>query len=744
MDDRHLRSVIRASLRASGFDPPIGDLIASDRRKGILGLKLRNRLLTNLPNFASATDILKIAQQDSRLWSRLPGMLAFGHEQAVVFRSFIHSNHRNQAQALLMPISTFSAGISLLDYLADDFGLAGPIFEVLDEATVTNLFTNGSDADARLSKAYGDARDVRLRLLFALVAMCAAGIRGLYRRGGNRRGWHDLMVTFSELHAAQRATSFGPAGSGDSLCGVVTTKSVLPFVAAHQIVELFDRPAAVTASSRDLARQMGRAIAMIDDLVDLLCDWGSGAPNSVLVKQRLTDGKPTDVQLYGLIEGVAAEVVLTLKSASLLYSPQQLATVRRAPIDRAAKFATLTIARWVGWREELSGTSVFAFRRPRPTGALLESSVKAANFLLEEQRAGYQEAIHWIDVPRFDGDAITIEMHAALLFQRACILDCLLDAYLAGLDIPTVVLAEEALQVLKSKRDDVGGGWSYLSDVQELPPDVDDLAIVLQVILRYGGHPLASVCQHAFSLVFDKARRGEAITTWIVDPDDEPQSNETFRRYIELTQAEGVHPEVVANFLFAASLYSGNKVSDTLNNSISWLESAQTADGSWRSRWYWGSHYGTYRALSALRSLAPDSHALDRASKYLESGQNSDGGWGSDGLSDPLSTAFAALGFAALARPGARRYITSALNFLVASQQADGSWPACPFVAFPRIGASGVHVYSSRTVTTSFCLKAILACRRVYLMGPIEKSRTGSAPLPYRFKRDQEVPADWS
>jgi hypothetical protein len=51
MDDRHLRAVIRAGLRAGGFEVPAGELAAADRRIRVLGLRLRDLLLERLPGF---------------------------------------------------------------------------------------------------------------------------------------------------------------------------------------------------------------------------------------------------------------------------------------------------------------------------------------------------------------------------------------------------------------------------------------------------------------------------------------------------------------------------------------------------------------------------------------------------------------------------------------------------------------------------------------------------------------------
>jgi hypothetical protein len=456
----------------------------------------------------------------------------------------------------------------------------------------------------------------------------------------------------------------------------------------------------------------------------------------------------------------------TLRSAGLLYPPSPPNPPGRpagpplTAAEAAAKFATLTVARWVGWRAELSPPSVFAPRRPRPAGNTGGPAADAVAALLREQRGGYPEAVHWMTVPRLgeageDGhtgqagragragvvsqartDGVRLQVHPAIVFQRATVLDSLLDAYAAGLDVPGSVLAREALLLLDAKRRDVRGGWSYLSGVPELPPDVDDLAMVAQVLARCGGQPLASACDQALSLVFDAAERDKTVSTWILDPEDGAARNAQFRRYIELTQAGGTHPDVVANFLYAVGFRASEADWRRSASAIAYLESAQDADGSWRSRWYWGKLYGTFRAVLALSRLAPGSGALGHARNFLATTQHADGGWGADGGSDPLSTAFAALALAALARPGAGRR-RAAVEYLLATQEPGGSWPGCPFIAFPRVGGPGMHVYRSATMTTSFCLKALLACEGVRPAGR-------RAAVAYREQSAPPTSADWS
>jgi hypothetical protein len=84
------------------------------------------------------------------------------------------------------------------------------------------------------------------------------------------------------------------------------------------------------------------------------------------------------------------------------------------------------------------------------------------------------------------------------------------------------------------------------------------------------------------------------------------------------------------------------------------------------------------------------------------------------------------------------------VDYLLAAQQPGGSWPRCPFIAFPRVGGPGVHIYSSSTITTSFCLKALLACRTAHATGRTPKPRANPATIAYRPGPDGPTAADWS
>jgi squalene-hopene/tetraprenyl-beta-curcumene cyclase len=119
---------------------------------------------------------------------------------------------------------------------------------------------------------------------------------------------------------------------------------------------------------------------------------------------------------------------------------------------------------------------------------------------------------------------------------------------------------------------------------------------------------------------------------------------------------------------------------------VAWLWRNQEADGSWFGRWGVNYVYGTGAVVPALIAAGVPGHdpRLRRAVAWLIAHQNGDGGWGEDlrsyrepgwrgrGHSTASQTAWALL--ALLAAGGATDATRRGIEFLVATQQADGTW----------------------------------------------------------------------
>jgi squalene-hopene/tetraprenyl-beta-curcumene cyclase len=714
LDDRHLHAVIRAALRARGFTASTAELERSLAERQRLGCWLRDEALPErFAPFCPTGDYRALAGVDPRLWECLPRAAGFGFQQAAVLHGLAPVRADIDAAVALLG-AAFNSAITLLDYLIDECRQGALALTALSPALVRGIFVADEHAQDALASACVRVSDPRLRLLFALVAVCAAEGRALHQYSGNHRAWAGLADLVGRLYEAERAVSLpdgAPEGAGEGLLSALEAKSALPFVALLQISTLAsDRPQAPPRVQR-ASRSLGRLLWRVDDLVDLLADYRRGMPNALLAAlagRLAANGRAWagDTDLYDVVDLAVGDVVDLLESCPF---GGEGAPAEPDPADAALaavqEFARLTVAGWVGWHEDEKPA---APPWPRPSAGTRKVEDRALGAAVERllccQRDGYAEAVHHLPMPRLAGP---VERHAAVLFQRAVALDALLDADAAGLPVPQQVLNAEALAILRRKHRDVRGGWNYVGEVPELPPDADDLGQVLQVLYRLGGTALASTSDDGVRLALDAAGPDGRIDTWILDPRGHSAADEAVRAYLgRVIRWKGAHPEVMANLLYGLILYDPVRYHAPLQRAAAYLLGAQEEQGSWPCPWYGGPYYGTFRAVSVLQAVKPGDPGLGRARAFLRGSQRPGGAWGA-AEGDPLSTAFALLALAAAGTAADGPAVEAGAAYLVGTQEADGGWPAVTWSSF--LTGDGPVVYGSRTVTTAFCLKALLA-----------------------------------
>lgn len=125
----------------------------------------------------------------------------------------------------------------------------------------------------------------------------------------------------------------------------------------------------------------------------------------------------------------------------------------------------------------------------------------------------------------------------------------------------------------------------------------------------------------------------------------------------------------------------------SVQRALHYLRETQDADGSWYGRWGVNYIYGTWQVLRGLRAIGEDMTQdwILRGRDWLESCQNDDGGWGETcasyddptlkgrGESTASQTAWALMGICACGDLD-RASVQRGLRFLLATQNADGSW----------------------------------------------------------------------
>jgi len=348
---------------------------------------------------------------------------------------------------------------------------------------------------------------------------------------------------------------------------------------------------------------------------------------------------------------------------------------------------------------------------PPERGPWQRMAGQGVSCLLGKWQQGFGEARDLMQYPQVLGLSVGEACVQGDVFQRAIFLDVLCDATALLGEQLRPVLDHEAAYLVDSRIREGFGGWRYFTDLPDLPPDTDDLAQIMQALLRSGHRAEAEAhCEGALQVLLrDGTLPDGSLETWIVPAKERSPLQQLHAELVQRVWGAGSDADVMANLLYALQLYAPRRFAEVIQRGQAYLEREQRKDGTWASRWYAGPYYGVHVGVRHLAVTLPGSPALRRVREMLRATQASDGGWGLERQgSDSLSTALALLALATLYRlePSAEDAgrALRAREFLEAQRSAEGDWPSKELI---HVGMRIFH--GSRTVTTAFVLKAALA-----------------------------------
>lgn len=168
-------------------------------------------------------------------------------------------------------------------------------------------------------------------------------------------------------------------------------------------------------------------------------------------------------------------------------------------------------------------------------------------------------------------------------------------------------------------------------------------------------------------------------------------------------------PDITARVLEALGHYGYRVGNGQVDRAVSFLERTQERTGAWLGRWGVNYIYGTWQVLSGLRSVGYDMRRpmVRRAVAWLQRVQQAGGGWGEtcrsydeptlagQGTPTASQTAWALLGLLA-AGEAESDTVRSGIKYLLATQQADGTWHEEQFTGtgFPKVFYLKYHMYA--------------------------------------------------
>lgn len=345
---------------------------------------------------------------------------------------------------------------------------------------------------------------------------------------------------------------------------------------------------------------------------------------------------------------------------------------------------------------------------------------QAIHFLLTQAAAGFPEASHAMVFPHAAGFTGLDEQQASDLFARAVLAGLLLDSAAAG---PTeanwpaqfrAIARREADYLADKRLTDRAGGWSYFPELPELPPDLDSLAAVQTLFARAAPQHLP-LCQGPITLALRQQLATGGLTTWLLAPEDPPALRTRMQWAIGVYWGDTQDVDVCARFYLSLWLADRAAYKIQVQRGAEFVISQQRPDGLWLPSWYWGDLYSASLCLDLLAALEMEPAVGRRALAAVLAQQRPDGGWGV-WQSTPQETAVALWLLERRGMPACHAQLARGVERLLDLQGHAGSWAGTPWIKMEIGRAQGrvwrTATYQSTTVTTAFCVRALVEALR--------------------------------
>ncbi len=234
------------------------------------------------------------------------------------------------------------------------------------------------------------------------------------------------------------------------------------------------------------------------------------------------------------------------------------------------------------------------------------------------------------------------------------------------------------------------GGWAFEFD-NRFYPDVDDTAVVVMA-LQAVKLPDEQLKQAAIARAVAWIASMQCVSGgWAAFDLDNNQEWLNLLPYADLkAMIDPNTADVTARVLEMIGCLDNKHhlTSEARDRALAYLQHEQEPSGCWFGRWGVNYIYGTSGVLSALSLIGSPNQqqSIKRGAAWLASCQNSDGGWGETcqsyqdpslkgiGKSTASQTAWALIGLMAAGMSKFEESIQRGIDYLVKTQQADGSW----------------------------------------------------------------------
>ena len=314
------------------------------------------------------------------------------------------------------------------------------------------------------------------------------------------------------------------------------------------------------------------------------------------------------------------------------------------------------------------------------------------------------------------GDHIVMQACVSPLWDTAIASNALMDSGIPG-DHPNLVKAGEwMLKKQLTKKGDWSiknphtppGGWSFEFH-NEAFPDTDDTAEILMALNRIEFADKEwkdKECKRGLTWLYGMQSSNGGWGAFDIDCDHALFNQIPFADHGAMLDPPTA--DVTGRILWMSGRLGISREHPVVQRAANFLINEQEPDGCWFGRWGVNYIYGTFLALSGLRSIgeSADQTYIRMAGEWLKSCQNEDGGWGEtcdsylkpelrgQGVSTASQTAWAVMG---LIESGAAESESARIGveYLINRQNEDGSWYEDQFTGtgFPGYFFIKYHMY---------------------------------------------------
>lgn len=252
---------------------------------------------------------------------------------------------------------------------------------------------------------------------------------------------------------------------------------------------------------------------------------------------------------------------------------------------------------------------------------------KCIKNILRQQEKGYSELVHWEFFSEPLGFNEKENFAGADIFQRALVLNNLIEIKNMGYNVPSEVIESEVDYLIYRSKD----GWKYFNELEESFCTIDIYAEMIKLSNSISNDKLKKIINDSIGeLITSNKNKDGYFYTCIIDG----QNSTSIGNNIDVASN--------ASLLDALKAYMNEQYKQIVTSGLELLASLQNFEGYWKSDFYLSDFYTGFLMSGIFKYYKKDNINTQKLVAFILDNQNGNGSFGKNG-GTPLDTSFALL-----------------------------------------------------------------------------------------------------